>query len=123
MNFKSLHILSLFTFLWVSAFSFAQTNEERKKSADKNFENENYVAATTDYLHLLSLDPMSHELNFKYGACLLYNSKNKGKAIRYLNYAVQDENADPRAHYFRGRALHLNFQFEEAKQNYKKLQG
>lgn len=89
------------------------------KRADKNFEAEKYVEATADYLHLLSLDPMSHDLNFKYGTCLLYNSNQKEKAIRYLNYAVLSETADPRSHYFRGKALHLNFEFEAAKQEYK----
>jgi hypothetical protein len=89
-----------------------------KERADKLFEKEQYVEATPLYLHVLSLEPRNADLNFKYGACLLYNSHKKKEALRYLNYGVTDPNADPRAHYFRGRALHLDFQFEEAKKNY-----
>lgn len=97
---------------------WSQTNEEIRERADKLFEKEQYVSATKDYLHLLSLEPLDHTLNFKYGACLLYNSNQKSQGLRYLNYAVQSETIDPRAYYFRGRALHLNYQFEEAKRDY-----
>ncbi len=97
---------------------FSQTNEERRERADKFFEKEKYVEATADYLHLLSLEPRSAELNFKYGTCLLYNSNKKSEGLRYLRFAVTDPNIDPRAWYFFGLALHLNYQFTEAQQSY-----
>ncbi len=105
---------------FVAAFSvYAQETEgDIKERADKLFEKEQYVEATKDYLHLLSLNPMSHDYNFRYGACLLYNSQQKDQGMRYLNYAILSETIDPRAFYFRGRALHLNYQFTEAIRDY-----
>lgn len=96
----------------------AQTNEERRERADKFFEKENYVQATPDYLHLLSLDPRSADLNFRYGACLLFNSNQKSESLRYLKFATSDPNIDSRAYYFYGLALHLNYQFGEAQRFY-----
>lgn len=96
----------------------AQTNEERRERADKFFEKENYVQATPDYLHLLSLDPRSADLNFRYGACLLFNSNQKSESLRYLKFATTDPNIDSRAYYFYGLALHLNYQFGEAQRFY-----
>ena len=102
----------------ISTMSLGQTNEEILKRADDFFESEKYVDATKDYLHLLSLNPTDADLNFKYGTCLLYNSTNKNKALRYLAYAVKNPEIDPRAYFFNGRALHLDYQFEKAKQSY-----
>src|SRR5690606_10227307 len=90
----------------------------RRERADKFFEKENYVQATPDYLHLLSLDPRSADLNFRYGACLLFNSNQKSESLRYLKFATTDQHIDPRAYYFYGLALHLNYQFAEAQRYY-----
>ena len=102
----------------ISTMAIGQTNEEILKRADDFFESEQYVSATKDYLHLLSLNPTDADLNFKYGTCLLFNSTNKNKALRYLTYAVKNPEIDPRAYFFNGRALHLDYQFEKAKQSY-----
>jgi hypothetical protein len=102
----------------ISCVSFGQTNEETRKRADDFFESENYIEATKDYLHLLSLEPTDADLNFRYGTCLLFNSNNKNKALRYLNYAVRNATIDPRAFFFNGKALHLDYQFENAKNSY-----
>ena len=117
------HIVLQFFVLFSVLTALGQTEDEIKTRANKMFEAENYIGATEDFLHLLSLSPMDHDLNFKYGACLLHNSHNKQGAMRYLNYAVLSPDVDPRAHYFRGRALHLNYEFEEAKKNYKNYQS
>lgn len=109
-------LLALFSGL--SAFS--QTEEEIKVDAEKFFESEEYVSATSLYLRLLSLNPKDADYNFRYGTCLLFNSYKKQEAIRYLNFAVNEAGIDPRAFYFHGRALHLNYQFEEAKKSYQK---
>ncbi|TNE70987.1 MAG: hypothetical protein EP333_09760, partial [Bacteroidetes bacterium] len=116
---RKLHIVFVLLFIVTTGFSvLSQTNEERRERADKFFEKEKYVEATADYLHLLSLEPRSAELNFKYGTCLLYNSNKKSEGLRYLRFAVTDPNIDPRAWYFFGLALHLNYQFTEAQQSY-----
>lgn len=84
------------------------------------FENEQYVEATPLFLQILSLEPTVADWNFKYGACLLYNSGEKKKAIRYLKYGVNTEGTDPRVFYFYGRALHLDYQFSSAKKFYQR---
>lgn len=113
------HSVYVLIVLLMAAFNtMAQTNEERQERADKLFEKGQYVEAAKDYLHLLSLKPKDYDLNFKYGTCLLYNSNRKSEAIRYLNYAILDESVDPRAYYFHGMALHLNYQFAEAQRSY-----
>lgn len=98
---------------------FGQNIEkEMKKEADKLFADEQYVAATSTYLRLLSLYPSSSEYNYKYGACLLFNSSKKQTAIKFLATAVSDPFVDPIAFYFLGKAYHLNFQFNSAITNY-----
>ena len=68
----------------------AQSNEELKEEANKMFENEQYVEATKSFLHLLSLNPTDVDLNFKYGACLLYNSnQKKRKRLRLIEQIVE----------------------------------
>lgn len=114
---KIIALVGLF-YITVS-ISFGQNIEkEMKKSADKLFAEEQYVAATSTYLNLLSLHPSSSEYNYKYGACLLYNSAKKQTAIKFLATAVTDPAVDPIAYYFLGKAFHLNFQFNSAISNY-----
>lgn len=111
-------------FLLVFSAAVAQeTTEEMKVRANKLFEEEQYVEATPLYLHLLSLEPKEVEWNFKYGACLLYNSNNKSDALRYLKFGVNNDANDSRVDYFYGRALHLDYQFDAAKKFYQKYQN
>ena len=114
------HILNVFLFMVIALASLAQTENEIKENAEEFFEQEEYVQATPLYLRLLSLNPKDADYNFRYGTCLLFNSYQKKEAIRYLNFAVNQSDIDPRAFYFHGRALHLNYQFEDAKKSYQK---
>lgn len=115
------HSASVFLFLIIPVFLYAQdTAEELKKKANKLFDKEQYVEATTLYSRVLPLEPRNFELNFKYGACLLYNSNRKGDALKYLQYAVTNANIDPRAYFFLGKAFHLDYQFDSAVQKYQK---
>lgn len=113
-------VIALFTlFILTVTTTFGQNIEkEMKKEADKLFADEQYVAATSTYLSLLSLYPSSSEYNYKYGACLLFNSAKKQTAIKFLATAVTDPLVDPIAYYFLGKAYHLNFQFNSAVINY-----
>lgn len=107
--------------LLLSANVFGQkVTEEQKERANELFEKEQYVEATPLFLQILSLEPTVADWNFKYGACLLYNSGEKKKAIRYLKYGVNTEGTDPRVFYFYGRALHLDYQFSSAKKYYQR---
>ena len=89
-----------------------------KDKANALFEKEQYVEATSLYLRILSIEPRSFELNYRYGACLIYNSNKKQDALKYLKYSITDADIDPRAHFFTGKALHLDYQFEEARKQY-----
>lgn len=115
------HIFNVFLFVFTVFGAFAQTEDEMKESAAKLFENEQYVEATSQYLRLISLNPKNADYNFRYGTCLLFNSFQKTEAIRYLSYAIAEQGIDPRAFYFYGRSLHLNYQFDDAIKIYKKF--
>ena len=107
-------------FLVIAFICLSQREEQIVISASKLFEKEQYVDATPLYLKLLSLNPKNSDYNFRYGTCILHKSSEKSEAIRYLSFAVNDKNIDPRAFYFLGKALHLNYQFQSAKENYNK---
>ena len=113
------HITSVFVFLFFSVSAYAQdSQEEMKDKANALFEKEQYVEATSLYLRILSIEPRSFELNYRYGACLLYNSNKKQDALKYLKYSITDADIDSRAYFFTGKALHLDYQFEEARKHY-----
>ncbi|MES2799288.1 MAG: hypothetical protein V4638_04670, partial [Bacteroidota bacterium] len=108
----------LVALLLLGSFSYGQTETEMQAQADKLFNNEQYLEATPLYLRLLALQASSTNYNYKYGACLLYNSNKKSDAIKYLKYGVSDPAIAPEAYYFLGKAYHLNYQFGEAIKNY-----
>lgn len=91
-----------------------KSNEERRKYAEKLFSEEKYIEASSHFLHFLSLDQQNHELNYKYGACLIYTDQDKTKALKYLQYSVKSPSIDPLAHYFLGKAYQLSFRFTSA---------
>lgn len=112
------HSILFLIFAFVPVVFYAQTEAEIKVQADKFFETEKYLEATPLYLRLIALQPRDVTYNYKYGTCLLYNSTNKQDAIRYLSYATNDPSVAPEAFYFLGKALHLNYQFNEAIKQY-----
>lgn len=113
------HILYVLCLTLVAFNSGAQTEGEIRKNANELFEKEAYIEATSLFLQLLNLYPTDPELNFKYGTCSLYNDDMQKKdAIKFLAAATQTPTVDPRAFYYRGKALHWNYQFDEAKKYY-----
>lgn len=105
-------VLTLFSFC--NAFAFSQTEDEMKVDADKYFTNGNYLEATSLYMRLLSLNPDDYNLNYRYGACLLFNSNKKQEAVKYLSYSIKNPNATPENHYFLGKSLQYSYRFGEA---------
>ena len=120
---KGLYIL-LFVFSFFEVgIAYAQDSEQiLLEKGDKLFENEDFVSATPIYLQLLALQPRSPEYNYKYGACLLFNSTNRKSAIKYLEFATKIQDVNPDAFYFMGKAFHLNYQFEKAISFYQQYQ-
>src|ERR1051326_423310 len=77
--------------LAVSSFSQNVFNSEDdlKKQANKLFEEEEYAKAYPLYSQLLSLYTKDPQYNFRFGACLLYATNDKEKAIPYLEFAAK----------------------------------
>ena len=119
-NFK-ISFLFLLISLVLTNISFGQTTEEIKKQADNFFKSEAFLEATPLYLQLLNVEPRNHELNFKYGACLIYSAQDKTEAIRFLNFSVKNPSIDKLAYFYMGKAYHLNFQFNNALTYYAKF--
>lgn len=117
-------ILLVLSFLSLIRPLSAQTEKELFVMANDLFLAEKYVEATPYYLRLLSLKPRVSYYNYRYGACLLYNSDNKQEALRYLKFAVDknlESDIDPMAFYYLGRAYHYNYLFNDAIKSYQKF--
>lgn len=105
-------VFTLFSFC--NVFAFSQTESEMRVDADKYFTDGKYLEATSLYMRLLSLKPDDYNLNYRYGACLLFNSNKKQDAAKYLSYSIKNPNATPENHYYLGKALQYNYRFGEA---------
>lgn len=91
---------------------------------------ENYDLALKNFLEAYRIDSSSANINFNVGFCYLNSSTKKGLAENYLakaitniskNYRVDEpleKAAPPLAHFYYGRALHINYKFDEAAKQY-----
>lgn len=118
---RTIFLVALFCVLFNA--SFAQTTDKLVKEANTLFIAQNYIEATPKYLQLLSLEPRNSFYNYRYGACLLFNSEKKPEALKYLKFAVSDSEVDPEAHYFLARAYHVNYYFDRAIKSYLTYKG
>lgn len=87
---------------------------------------ENYDVALVNFLNAYNLDSSSANINFNVGYCYLNSSSKKGLAERYLAKAIlnisksynqdnsSEKGAPPIAHFLYGKALHINYKFDEA---------
>lgn len=115
-------ILLVFTSSTV-AYSQYNSEEELKKAADKFFAEENYIEALPLFSQLLSTYPKDLNYNYKYGACYLYGTRDKEKAINYLSFAASRPNVDPLAYYYLAKAYHHNYEFASAIVYFNKYKG
>ena len=98
-----------------------ETLEEKRKRADELFEDKKWSEAEALYASIITDSPRNHDLNFRYGTCVLNGSKNEEEAIRFLRYSITGSGIDKRAYYYLGRAYHLNYQFNDAITYYTKF--
>ncbi len=110
-------------FFAVSSQAQYASEEEMKTAANEMFEEENYVGSIKLFSQLLSTYPKDPSYNYKYGACVLFGSRDKEKSLKYLKFAVTKSNVDPVAYYFLAKAYHHNYQFAPAIVNYNKYKG
>jgi epidermal growth factor receptor substrate 15 len=111
-------IILIYLFLSVN-FVFSQDPEAVIKSkAEKAFKNENFVEASKYYSQLLSFNMTNPDYNYRYGICLLTNSRKKNDAIKHLTFASKVADFDAEVFYYLGKAYHLDYNFNEAIKNY-----
>lgn len=120
---KKTYTLIFLLYICVPLIAIAQFNSETelKKEAEKLFAEKKYTEAMPLFGQLASLYPKDANYNFKYGACLIFGDKDKEKPLRFLRFAVSKPEVDPLAHYFMGKALHLNYYFKDAIESYSKF--
>lgn len=91
---------------------------------------ENYDQALKNFIEAYKIDSSSANINWNVGYCYINSSTKKGLAERYLakaitkvdkNYRQDDpteKSAPPMANFYYGRALHINYKFDEAAAQY-----
>jgi hypothetical protein len=126
-----LQVLTLFTFLKLDAQLPTGTYSDYFKEGSFLLIEENYDQALKNFLEAYKLDSSSANVNFNVGFCYIYSSSTKkSQAEKYLAKAItnvsknyipdepKEKAAPPLAHFFYGRALHLNYKFDEAAAQY-----
>jgi hypothetical protein len=114
--------LIVLIFLQTSIFAQFTDEQDRMDHANELFDNEEFIEAEPHMLHFLSTKRNS-EFNFKYGVCALFKYSDKSKSLRYLEKAIGDSKVDPRAHFYLGKANHLNYLFADALKSYNKYKS
>ena len=87
---------------------------------------ENYDMALKNFLEAYKQDSTTANVNFNIGFCYLNSSTNKGLAEGYLAKSIKDvtknykndspaeKSAPALAYFYYGKALHINYKFDEA---------
>lgn len=87
---------------------------------------ENFDLALKNFLEAYKIDSSSANINFNVGYCYLHSATKKALAERYLAKAIKDisknyrsddpseKSASPLALFDYGKALHINYKFDEA---------
>ena len=99
-----------------------ETEKRLRNAANKYFENDNFIEAYPLYSQLLSLYPRDPNYNYRFGACLLFTKADKNKAVEYLSFSIKQTSVDDLAYFYLGRALHMNYRFNEAIRTYKRFE-
>ncbi len=97
---------------------YGETENQRFKQAEKLFLAKQYAQAMPLFGQLVSSSPKSYKYNYYYGICLLIAGKDKSQAMPYLETAMQSPKTPEDIYYYMGRALHLNYHFDEAMRSY-----
>jgi hypothetical protein len=115
---KKLLVFTLLTTAAFSVFSQQQSEDKLIERADELFSEQKYAEAFPVYSQLVSLHPQSPIFNFKFGASAVYTGDGQTTSIKHLSFAIKKGVKNPLAHYFLGRAYHLNYEFEDAIDSY-----
>ncbi|MCX8144597.1 MAG: hypothetical protein N3F62_10145 [Bacteroidia bacterium] len=106
-----------------SSLLFAQKDiDDIKKSAERSFNDENYVEAYKLYAQLVANFSKEPMYNYRLGVSMIYAESDKKKCIPYLEFAVkfvQKKEVPPEALFYLGKAYHINYRFDEAIRYYR----
>lgn len=92
---------------------------ELRQKAQAHFDQGEYAQSMQLYSQLLSLHPASPDYNYHYGASLVFGDADKEKSFKHLRFAIGKENVPDEVHYYLGKAYHLNYQFNDALEQYR----
>ncbi len=133
--------LAILFFVSVLSFSTnAQNNDKanyRQKFTEGNFLilEGNYTQALKNFLSAYLIDSTNTNINYKIGYCYLKTVTEKNKSLYYLKKSVvkttkkytdvepSEKKAPVNAFYYYGQALHFNYKFDEAIDNYEKFKS
>jgi len=123
MQFKYTLNILLFGLLAIFALVSGDTEEENQLviKAEKAFSEKDFEKSTSLFSQLLSSYPKNTSYNYKYGASLLYSSPDKANALKYLQYAVTNNERDSLSLFYLAKAYHINFYFDDAIDYYQKF--
>ncbi|HEY4798064.1 MAG TPA: hypothetical protein VII99_03205, partial [Bacteroidia bacterium] len=124
----------LFFFLFFYSFTFAQnTNpfintkllasaEDKSvfEKAEQLMQDEYYLDALPFYQKLSEKYPDDSYLHYRLGICYLYRSDVPERSLSYLGEVVEAKLPIPDLDFYYGRALHLNYKFNDAIANFQK---
>lgn len=98
-----------------NSYSQVKNEEDLKKQAEKDFENEDYNLAYKQYAQLVSLYPKDPEYNYRLGVCMLFTEPDKKKPFSYLKIATANPKDAPKdAKFYLAKTYHINYKFDEA---------
>lgn len=114
MRFSYLLVL-LAVFGCLNSYSQVKNEEDLKKQADKNFEEEEYNEAYKQYAQLVSLYPKDPEYNYRLGVCMLFTEPDKKKPYSYFQIALKNPAEAPKdVKFYLAKTYHINYKFDEA---------
>ncbi len=123
---KKILLLSLLVISLVSKAQITATYKDYFKEGSFLLIEENYDSALANFIKAYKIDSSSANINYNLGFCYLQSSNQRNIAEYYLEKAVKnisvnykeddanEKSAPTLARYYYARALHLNYKFDEA---------
>lgn len=109
---------------FMSVTSLAQvtfdSKEELLEAANGFFDQGEYVKAKPLFSQLLSQDALEPNFNYRFGVCMLYTEDDVVKPLPFIEGGANSPGVKDEAHYYLGKAYHLNFRFDEAIEAFQK---
>jgi hypothetical protein len=118
----------LFFFLVVLSFNgVAQVSfdsqEELEKAANEFFDANDYTKAKPLFSQLLSKEALNPNYNYRFGVCILFTESDPLKPLPYIEGGANSKGVNIEAYYFLGKALQLNYRFNDAITSYQRAKS